>query len=58
VGCHPGYVDADLRSSYRREREIELETLLDPRVREAAAALDIRFASFADLFVATERGAA
>jgi predicted glycoside hydrolase/deacetylase ChbG (UPF0249 family) len=49
VGCHPGYVDGDLRSSYRREREIELETLLDPRTREAAAALGIDLVSFADL---------
>jgi chitin disaccharide deacetylase len=57
VGCHPGHIDGDLRSSYRREREIELETLLNPRIREAAAALDITFVSFADLFTRTERGA-
>jgi chitin disaccharide deacetylase len=57
VGCHPGYVDGDLRSSYRREREIELETLLDPRVREAAATLDITFVSFADLLTGSGRRA-
>jgi len=29
---HPGYVDEALRSSYRREREVELRTLCDRRV--------------------------
>lgn len=32
LGCHPGYADG-LRSSYTRERELELATLVDPRVR-------------------------
>jgi chitin disaccharide deacetylase len=57
VGCHPGHVDDDPRSSYRREREIELATLLDPRIREAAGALDITFVGFADLFTGSKRGA-
>jgi len=35
LSCHPGYVDAGFRSSYRAEREIELRTLCDPRVRRA-----------------------
>lgn len=49
VGCHPGYVDDGLRSSYRHEREMELATLLDPRIRRAAATLGITFVSFADI---------
>lgn len=34
LGCHPG-LDAELDSSYRAERLTEVETLCDPRVREA-----------------------
>lgn len=52
VGCHPGYPDRALRSSYRWERELELAALRDPRVPAAAAAAGIRFASFADLAAA------
>jgi predicted glycoside hydrolase/deacetylase ChbG (UPF0249 family) len=33
LGCHPGYVDSALHSSYTIEREAELRTLCDPRVR-------------------------
>lgn len=55
VGCHPGYVDADLRSSYRLERELELATLVDPRIREAAATLDITFVTFAELLAGSRR---
>lgn len=33
LGCHPGRADATLRSSYLTEREAELRTLCDPRVR-------------------------
>ena len=54
VGCHPGYVDGHLRSSYRLERELELATLVDPRIREAAGMLDITFIGFADLLTASE----
>jgi len=49
LACHPGYVDDQLRSSYRQERELELAALVDPRVRAAAAGMDITFASFAGL---------
>jgi predicted glycoside hydrolase/deacetylase ChbG (UPF0249 family) len=34
LGCHPG-LDAELDSSYRGERLREVETLCDPRVRDA-----------------------
>jgi chitin disaccharide deacetylase len=33
LGCHPGYADPDLVSSYTGERELELSTLCDDRVR-------------------------
>jgi predicted glycoside hydrolase/deacetylase ChbG (UPF0249 family) len=33
LGCHPGYPDSELVSSYTTERELELSTLCDNRVR-------------------------
>jgi chitin disaccharide deacetylase len=33
LGCHPGYPDPTLVSSYAEERELELRTLCDARVR-------------------------
>jgi predicted glycoside hydrolase/deacetylase ChbG (UPF0249 family) len=33
LGCHPGCADSDLVSSYRIERDLELSTLCDRRVR-------------------------
>lgn len=56
VGCHPGYVDGDLRSSYRLERELERATLVNPRIREVAATLDITFVGFAELLTGSGRG--
>ena len=47
--CHPGYVDEGLASSYTVEREAELRTLCDPRVRPALAERGIRLAGFRDL---------
>jgi len=35
LSCHPGYVEPGYRSSYLVERELELRTLCDPRVRQA-----------------------
>ena len=46
LACHPGYAD-DLRTSYRRERAAEVETLCDPRVRAAIEERGIRLVSFA-----------
>ena len=40
LGCHPGYADG-LRSRYTVERELELRTLTDPRVRARVDALEI-----------------
>lgn len=46
IGCHPGYCDPQLRSSYRVEREIELRTLCDPALRAFFAARHIRLLNF------------
>lgn len=47
LGCHPGYVDPHYISSYSIEREAELRTLCDPRVREAIAELQIELINHA-----------
>jgi chitin disaccharide deacetylase len=46
MGCHPGYCDPQLRSSYRMEREVELRTLCDPAVRAFFSARQIRLVNF------------
>ena len=48
LGCHPGYITPDFRSIYLHERETELQTLTDPRVRETIDELGITLAGFAD----------
>lgn len=47
LGCHPGYTGGGFRSAYLAEREVELATLTDARVRAEVEALGIRLASFA-----------
>jgi chitin disaccharide deacetylase len=47
ISCHPGYVTSDYRPMYRGEREAELRTLTDPRIRATIGALDIRLESYA-----------
>jgi len=47
--CHPGYVDAELPSSYAVEREVELRTLCDDRVRQAILEREIYLIGFRDL---------
>lgn len=49
LSCHPGYVGPDFDSVYHAEREIELETLRDPRVREFIAQSRITLINFSDL---------
>jgi predicted glycoside hydrolase/deacetylase ChbG (UPF0249 family) len=48
LSCHPGYVSPDYRAIYDAEREVEVRTLTDPRVRETVDALAIRLVSYAD----------
>ena len=47
LGCHPG-LDAELDSSYRDERLVEVQTLCDPRVAAAVRRAGVRLRSFAD----------
>ena len=48
--CHPGHVDDALSaSSYCAQREVELRSLCDPRVKEALAAAGIRCITYDDL---------
>jgi predicted glycoside hydrolase/deacetylase ChbG (UPF0249 family) len=48
LSCHPGYRSPDYTSVYLAEREAEVRTLTDPRVRQAIEALRIRLVSYAD----------
>ena len=48
IGCHPGYRSPGFSSSYDAEREAELRTLTDPRVRETIEKLGLELASYAD----------
>jgi predicted glycoside hydrolase/deacetylase ChbG (UPF0249 family) len=49
LSCHPGFVTGDYQSVYLAEREAELRTLTDPRVREAIDRLQIKLANYKDL---------
>ncbi len=46
--CHPGYVSPDHESEYLVQREVEVRTLTDPRVRHTVEELGIRLVSYAD----------
>jgi predicted glycoside hydrolase/deacetylase ChbG (UPF0249 family) len=48
LGCHPA-AELDFESDYRDERLVELETLCDPRVREALGEHGVELRSFADV---------
>lgn len=49
LGCHPGWITPGFQSAYLDEREEEVRTLTDQRVRREVAALGIRLRSYADL---------
>jgi predicted glycoside hydrolase/deacetylase ChbG (UPF0249 family) len=48
LSCHPGF-DAELRSCYRRERELEMKALTDSSVRAAVDDRSIHLRNFAQL---------
>lgn len=48
ISCHPGYVTADFDSLYNREREIELKSLTDPRVKAAIEEEGITLVNYRD----------
>jgi len=47
--CHPGYAPSHARTSFGAEREIELQAVCDPRVREALARASVVLISLRDL---------
>lgn len=49
LACHPGYPGPDLAPSYRAEREWELWTLCDPRVRRFLVEHEIALVGHADV---------
>ena len=46
--CHPGYPSPDFTSVYSAEREAEIRTLTDPRIRRTIDELGVHLVSFAD----------
>jgi chitin disaccharide deacetylase len=48
LGCHPGRSDPTLQSSYSAEREVELRTLCDRRLRGLLERRGIRLIGFAE----------
>jgi predicted glycoside hydrolase/deacetylase ChbG (UPF0249 family) len=57
MGCHPGFHTPGFSSSYDREREAEVRTLTDPRLRAAIEQLDIKLVSYTDYSRAVGSGA-
>jgi predicted glycoside hydrolase/deacetylase ChbG (UPF0249 family) len=60
LSCHPGVVAADDPlggTMYRIERNVEVRTLCDPRVRARVARGDVRLGTFAD-FTQASKGSA
>jgi chitin disaccharide deacetylase len=49
LGCHPGYPDPTLVSSYTEERELELRTLCDARVRRFLETSGIALVAFGEV---------
>jgi chitin disaccharide deacetylase len=47
VSCHPGYITPDYRTSYRFEREAEIATLTDARIRDTIAEVGLTLESYA-----------
>lgn len=47
--CHPGYVIPGLKSSYGKQREIELQTLTDPKVKDFIRKEGIKLINFGQL---------
>lgn len=51
LSCHPGHFDPAFDSSYHREREVELRTLCDPRVRRHVEESDLVVVNYDDVLV-------
>jgi len=48
VSCHPGTLESRSDAVYNREREVELQTLTDPRIRGLIAEEGIRLINYRD----------
>lgn len=48
ISCHPGYIRPGYVAVYSREREAEVKTLTDPRIRLALDGLGIRLSNYED----------
>jgi predicted glycoside hydrolase/deacetylase ChbG (UPF0249 family) len=46
IACHPGYVSPDFTSVYLHEREAEVQTLTDARLRQTMADLHIHLVNY------------
>ena len=46
--CHPGYVGPDYQAVYNKEREEEIKTLIDPRIRQTIVEQGIKLISYGD----------
>jgi chitin disaccharide deacetylase len=53
LGCHPGYVQPELRSVYLHEREKEVRTLTDPRVKATVEEEGIALVGFRNVPTST-----
>jgi len=49
LGCHPGYFDPTFECVYHKDREYELATLCDPRVRDVLADQLIQLIGYRDV---------
>jgi chitin disaccharide deacetylase len=50
LNCHPGHPETGFPSSYAAEREVEVRTLCDPRLRHAILERGFRLMGFGDLY--------
>jgi chitin disaccharide deacetylase len=48
IGCHPGYHTPGFASPYDFEREVEIRTLIDPRVRVTIEEAEVKLVGYAD----------
>lgn len=54
ISCHPGYRSPEFASVYGSERETEVQTLCDPRIRATIEELGLRLMSYADYTLCSE----
>jgi predicted glycoside hydrolase/deacetylase ChbG (UPF0249 family) len=56
VSCHPGYLESRADAQYNREREVELRSLCDAKIKAAIAEEGIRLISFREYGRMASRG--